>query len=390
MTKYNFDQVIDRKSTHALKVDVLKERFGNEDLIPLWVADMDFMCAPEITDAIIERAKHGIFGYTCATDGYYNSIINWVKNNHNWSVDKTWINFIPGIVKGIAFVIDTFTTENDAIIIQPPVYNPFFSVPTQLKRKIVTNNLVLDKGKYKMNLDDLKNKITPATKILILSNPHNPGGRVWSKRELFDLAEICYDNNVLVIADEIHCDLTFNEHKHIPFASVSEKAKQNSITFMAPSKTFNIAGIVSSFSIIPNNELRNKFQEYLTARELSDGHIFAYVATQAAYEKGTDWLKAVKGYLWQNILFVDNYIKENIPQIKVNIPEASFLVWLDCRDLHLSQEELVSLFVNDAHLALNNGITYGEAGKGYMRLNVGSAQSVIAKALENLKNAINK
>lgn len=390
MGKYNFDQILDRKGTYALKTDALKDRFGSEDIIPLWVADMDFLSPPVITDAIIERAKHGVFGYTCPSQGYFTSIINWVKNQHDWKISQEWLSFIPGIVKGIAFVIDCFTKSNDKILIQPPVYHPFRIIPTLHNRTIVNNPLILDAGQYRMDLGDLKQKIDPSCKVLILCNPHNPGGRVWTKQELTDLAEICYNNNILVISDEIHSDLVYPEspNKHIPFASVSEKAAQNSITFMAPSKTFNIAGIVSSFAVVPNNDLREKFFGYLRSSELSEGHIFAYLAAQVAYEKCEDWLQEAKDYLWENVQFVDRYLKENIPQIKAIIPEASFLVWLDCRELNLSQKELTALFINDAKLALNDGVMFGKEGEGFMRMNIGSPRSVIEKALNNLKKAI--
>ena len=388
MGKYNFDQVIDRRGTNALKTDVLKERYGSEDLIPLWVADMDFLSPPAVTEAIIERAKHGLFGYTCPSQEYYNSIINWVKRSHDWTLDQQWITFIPGIVKGIAFVIDCFSTKEDRVIIQPPVYHPFRIIPGLHQRKVVDNPLVLEAGQYKMDLSDLKKRIDTSSQILILCNPHNPGGRVWTKEELADLAEICYDNGILVISDEIHSDMAFENNKHVPFASVSEKAAQNSITFMAPSKTFNIAGIVSSYSIIPNEKIRTQFNNYLKSSELEEGHIFAYLAAQAAYEKGEEWLTEAKDYIWGNIQFVDQFLKANIPQIKAMIPEASFLIWLDCTELNLTQKDLVSLFVKDAKLALNDGTMFGKGGEGFMRLNVGSPRSVIEKALNNLKAAI--
>lgn len=388
MNKYNFDEVINRKGTNSIKTDVLEERYGRSDLIPLWVADMDFMSPIEISEAIIDRANHRIFGYTYASQDYYDSIINWIGKHHSWNIQQDWLSFIPGIVKGIAFAVDCFTSENDKIIIQPPVYHPFRIIPTLHNRTIVDNQLVLVNEKYQMNFDDLKKKIDSKCKILILCNPHNPGGRVWSKDELIELAEICYENNILVISDEIHSDLAFEGHSHIPFASVSEKAAMNSITFMAPSKTFNIAGIVSSYSIIPNNKIRDKFHRFLHSSELDEGHIFAYLATQAAYEKGGNWLKEVKEYIWQNILFTDRFLRENIPSITAMIPEASFLLWLDCKKLDLNQKELVSLFVNDAKLALNDGAMFGPGGEGYMRLNVGSPRSIIEQALNNLKKAI--
>lgn len=390
MSKYNFDQIIDRKGTNALKTDALKERYGNENLIPLWVADMDFLSPPEITEAIIERAKHGLFGYTRPSLEYYDSIINWVGTQHKWKIDQSWLCYIPGVVKGIAFVLDCFTSSKDKVIIQPPVYHPFRIIPTLHNREVVNNPLVFEDNQYKMDLDHLKSIITPDCKVLILCNPHNPAGRVWNKEELIELAEICYEHNILVISDEIHSDLALYNHNHIPFASVSDKAANNSITFMAPSKTFNIAGLVSSFSIVENKELREKFYTYLESSELNEADIFAYTATQAAYEKGGEWLSELKEYIEGNIEFVDTYLKENIPQIKTIIPQASFLVWLDCRELKLSQSDLVSLFVDKAALALNDGAMFGKEGTGYMRLNIGSPRSVLIEALNNLKKAIER
>lgn len=388
MSKYNFDEIIERRGTGAIKVDALEERYGNADLIPMWVADMDFKSPPAIAEAIIDRAKHGIFGYTKPGQAYYNSIINWVGGYHDWKVKQEWISFIPGIVKGIAFAVDCFTDKGDEIIIQPPVYHPFRIVPTLHHRTVVGNPLILNSGQYQMDLEGLKSLISPSSKMLILCNPHNPGGRVWTRQELIDIADICYDRNVLVISDEIHSDLAFAPNKHIPFASVSEKAAQNSITFMAPSKTFNIAGIVSSYSIIPNDKLREKFHTFLASSELESGHIFAYLAAQTAYNEGKEWLEEVKDYLWRNIEFVDNYLKTNIPQVKAMLPEASFLIWLDCRELNISQEELVSLFVNDAKLALNDGAIFGAGGEGFMRLNIGTPKSNIKKAMDCLQKAI--
>ncbi|NDW09199.1 MalY/PatB family protein [Dysgonomonas sp. 520] len=390
MNSFNFNEIIDRKGTNAIKTDALKERFGRDDLIPMWVADMDFASPPTVTQAIIERAKHGLFGYTFEGDEYYNAIINWTKNQHNWTIEKDWISFIPGIVKGIAFVLDCFTSKEDKVVIQPPVYHPFRIIPELHRREVVDNPLKLEAGQYRMDLENLKQVISPDCKVLILCNPHNPGGRVWTKQELSDIAEICYDNNILVISDEIHADLALQNHKHIPFASVSEKAAMNSITLMAPSKTFNIAGIVSSFSVIPNKDLREKFHAYLTKSELNHGDLFAYLAAQVAYETGEEWLKEAKEYLWQNICYVDDYLKKNIPQIKAIIPEASFLIWLDCKALNLSQEDLVSLFVNDAKLALNDGSMFGKEGEGFMRMNIGTPRSVIERAMDNLFKAVNK
>lgn len=389
MAVYNFDEIIDRNGTNCLKVDALQERYGSSDLIPLWVADMDFKAPPAVIDAIIKRAQHGIFGYTRPSQEYHDSIRNWLDKHHDWQIKQEWTSFIPGIVKGIGFVVSCFTDRNDKIIIQPPVYHPFRIIPTLQHRKVIDNELILKENRYYMDLEGLKKKIALGAKFLILCNPHNPGGRVWTKQELIDLAEICYDNNVLVISDEIHADLAHKGHKHIPFATVSDKAAMNSITFMAPSKTFNIAGIVSSFSVIPNQKIRDKFHAYLESFELEEGYIFAYTATQAAYQHGEEWLVQAKEYIWGNIQFVDNYLKENIPQIKAMIPDASYLIWLDCRDLNLSQLQLEDLFVNKAKLALNTGTMFGKGGEGFMRLNVGSPRSILAKALAQLKDAVN-
>ncbi|MDR0824919.1 MAG: PatB family C-S lyase [Prevotella sp.] len=388
MSKYNFDEIIERKGTNALKTDALAKRYGNPDLIPLWVADMDFKSPAAITEAIIERAKHGIFGYTEPGQKYFDAIINWVDRQHNWNIQQEWITFVPGIVKGIAFVIDCFSSTEHQVIIQPPVYHPFRIVPTLHHRIVNDNPLKLEAGQYKMDLEGLKKLINPACRILILCNPHNPGGRVWTRRELSDIADICHEHNILVISDEIHSDLAFAPHKHVPFASVSEKAAMNSITFMAPSKTFNIAGVVSSYSIISNKELRDKFNCYLASSELDEGHIFAYLAAQAAYDHGDEWLIEAKDYIRENIHFADEYLKANIPQIKAMIPEASFLIWLDCRELNLSQKELVSLFVDDAKLALNDGAMFGAGGEGFMRMNVGTPLANIQRALDNLKKAV--
>ena len=385
---YDFDQVIDRKNTNSIKVDSLQEVFGRDNLIPLWVADMDFLSPPEITEAMKQRVEHGVFGYVKPDEAYYSSIINWLKNKHDWSVDKEEISFIPGVVKGFAFAIDEFTNADDKVIIQPPVYPPFKGTTKGLNRKCINNPLIFENGQYRMDFDNLREIAKSGCKILILCNPHNPAGRVWTKEVLSELAEICFDNAILVISDEIHSDLALPGFKHTPFAKVSDKAAQNSITLMAPSKTFNIAGIVSSFAVVENKEIRKRYFNYLDARQLGEGTIFGYIATQYAYEYGEEWLSQAIAYIQKNIEYVDSYLKEYIPQIKAIIPEASFLIWLDCKDLNLNQNELESLFIEKAGLALNSGTMFGKEGQGFMRLNVGCPQSTLEKALDNLKKAV--
>ena len=388
MKKYDFDEIIDRKGTFAVKTDALKSKYGREDLIALWVADMDFRCGDFIIDALQERVRKGIFGYTCASDGYFESIAGWLKRQHQWEIKREWLSYIPGIVKGIAFCVTQFTNPGDKVIIQPPVYHPFRLVPQYHSRQVVNNPLIEEYGKYRMDLDGLKKIIDKDCKMLLLCNPHNPAGIIWDKETLRELARICAGNNILVIADEIHADMGLFGHRHLPFATISQEAAGNSITFMAPSKTFNIAGIVSSYSIIPNPQIRESFYRYLHAGELDEGTVFAYVATEAAYKNGADWMRQMLDYVEENVLFVDRYLKANIPQIKVIIPEASFLVWLDCRETGLNQRELVSLFVDKAHLALNDGEMFGEGGTGFMRLNIGCSRIVLERALGQLKEAV--
>ncbi|MEA4916047.1 PatB family C-S lyase [Proteiniphilum sp.] len=387
--QYNFDEIVDRSGSNAVKLERLKPVFGQEDLIPLWVADMDFKSPPAIVEALKQRVEHGVFGYTLPSEEYTSSIVNWLARRHHWQVKGDHINFVPGVVKGFAFAIDEFTAKGDKIIIQPPVYHPFRIVTESLGREVVNNPLILEEGQYKMDFEGLRRIVSDNDcKMLILCNPHNPGGRTWSPAELNELADICYGNNILVVSDEIHADMALSGHQHTPFASVSAKAEEISLTLMAPSKTFNIAGIVSSFAVILNKKIRERYLAYLEPRELQQGTIFAFTATRAAYDECEEWLDQMLAYVQANIDFVDNYLKENIPEIKTILPEASFLVWLDCRTLDLPQRELVKLFIEKAHLALNDGAMFGLGGEGFMRLNAGCPRSTLEKGLINLKKAI--
>ncbi len=392
MGKYNFDEIIDRHGTGALKVDVLKERYGESDLIPLWVADMDFLTPPFITEALRKRIAHSLFGYTVLPEGYWETVGKWIDSHHGWKTNPEWYAFIPGIVKGIGMVINVFTKEDEKVIIQPPVYHPFRLTPQGNHREVVYNPLIeTEDHTYKMDFDNLAQVADEKCKVLVLANPHNPGGIVWDKETLEKLADFCYDHHILVISDEIHCDMALYGHKHIPFASVSEKAAHCSITFGAPSKTFNIAGIVSSYAIVPDKEIRHKFFDWLKANELDDPHLFAPIATMAAFsEEGEEWRKEMLAYIEGNVDFVAEYLRTHIPAIKAWKPQASFLMWLDCRDLNLSHEDLVRLFVNEAKLALNDGAMFGIGGTGFMRLNVASPRAVLEKALAQLKAAVDK
>lgn len=391
MIKYDFDKVTDRHGTGALKLDVLQERYGRSDLLPLWVADMDFETPHFITDALKKRLEHSLFGYTVIPKDFWPTVIEWIHDHHQWDVKREWMAFIPGIVKGIGMVINVFVKDDEKVIIQPPVYHPFRLTPQGNGREVVYNPLKENAdGSYSMDFDNLEKVADDKCRVLIMSNPHNPGGIVWDKKTLTRLADFCYDHHILVISDEIHCDMALYGHKHIPFASVSEKAAHCSITFGAPSKTFNIAGIVSSYAIVPDARIRERFFKWLTANELDDPHLFAPIATIAAFKEGEEWRKQMLKYIEGNIDFVIDYLKKNIPSIKALRPQASFLVWLDCRDLRLSHDDLVHLFVDEAHLALNDGAMFGPGGEGFMRMNVASARSVLHTALEQLKAAITK
>ena len=387
--KYNFDEILDRKGSGSVKFDLLKKVFGREDLIPMWVADMDFRTPDFIVESLKNRIQHEILGYPVIPQGYYPSIVNWLKKRHGWEINSDVLSFTPGVVKGIAFAVLHFTKPGEKVIIQPPVYHPFRLVPQMQGRNLLLNPLKLDNGVYKMDLEHLRKNIDKDCKMLILCNPHNPIGITWDKETLKELAKICYENNILVVSDEIHSDMAIFGNKHIPFATVSDEAKENSITFMAPSKTFNMPGIVSSFAIIQNEKIRESFFNFLIACELNSAHIFAPIAAQAAYENGDEWLSQMLQYIENNILLVDEYLKKNIPEIKAFIPQASFLIWLDCRALNWSQKALADLFINKAKLALNSGDMFGDEGIGFMRMNIGCPLQTIETALENLKKALN-
>ena len=387
--KYDFDRIIDRSGTNALKYSVLKERYGRDDLLPLWVADMDFETPDFITDALRKRLDHSLFGYTSVPAELWDTIAKWVEDHHAWKVKKEWITYIPGVMKGVGAAINVFVRPDEKIIIQPPVYYPFRLVPQGNGREVVYNPLKRVEGcSYEMDFDNLAKVADDKCRLLILSNPHNPAGICWSRETLERLADFCYDRGIIVISDEIHSDLALFGNRHIPFATVSDKAAGISITFGAPSKTFNTAGIVNSYAIVPDDTLRRRFYKWLDANELSEPNIFSIIAIIAAFSKGEEWRRQLLSYIEDNIRFVEDYLKENIPCIKAVRPQASFLVWLDCRKLGLDHKGLIDLFVNRARLALNDGEMFGQGGQGYMRLNVGAPRALVKQALDRLLLAV--
>ncbi len=385
--KYDFDEIIERRGTHSIKFDSMQELWGRNDLIPMWVADMDFRTPSFIVEAIKKRMEHEIFGYTKPSDEYFNSIIRWVDKRYGMKVCKEEIQYIAGIVPGIHHAVCALSEKGDKIMIQPPVYHPFKQVIEGTGRSVVQSPLILRDGRYYMDFDSMRKQIQ-GCKLYILCNPHNPGGVVWSREELKTVADICKESGVMVISDEIHADMTFLPHKHLPFAMVNDWTHENTVTFMAPSKVFNMPGIIASHAIVFNNDLRERFYSYLEQNDLIMGNAFAYPAVEAAYTQGEDWLKQMLDYVYENIRLVDTSLKQKMPKIKAILPEASFLIFLDCRELgYETQEQLVDFFVNKARLGLNDGAMFGKEGTGFMRLNVATPRSIVAEAMKRLEDA---
>lgn len=388
MARYNFNEIIERKGSGAIKTDLLEERFGRDDLIAAWVADMDFATPPFIMDALRKRLEHPILGYTAEPQDYLQSIIDWEKMLHGWEIKPEWLSYIPGIVKGIGMVINVFTKPGDNVVIMPPVYHPFRITAEENDRKVVNVPLIeTPDGKYQMDFAALEN-LSGEGGVLLLSNPHNPGGRMWTREELKRLADICKRKHLLVVSDEIHADMALWGNTHIPFATVSEEAASNSITFCAPSKTFNIPGIVSSFSVVPDEKIRERFYGWLLANEFNDAPLLSHIATMAAYREGEEWRREMLEYVEKNIKLTEQFCEKYLPGIVARRPDASFLVWLDCRGLGLGHDELVDLFVNKARLALNDGEMFGKEGHGMMRLNVATPKKNLELILSRLKDAV--
>ena len=384
---YNFDEVVCRKHTDALKLEALAPRWGRTDLLPMWVADMDFKTPPFIVEVMKKRMECEVFGYTVKPESWYEAIISWQKRRHKWTITKEMISFVPGVVPALAMAVQAFTQRGEKVMIQQPVYNPFAQVIRNNHRELVNCPLELKDGQYYINFKLFEKKIK-GCKLFLFCHPHNPGGRVWTREELEKIATICAQNNVIIVADEIHADLTLLPYEHIPFASVSEEAKQNSVVFASPSKAFNMAGLATSYAVIANPTLRRRFESYVEGNELAGGNVFAFNTVVAAYNKGEEWLQQMLTYVQGNIDEVVSYIKENIPQLKVIAPQASYLVFIDFSALQLNQKDIVALCTNRAHLALNDGSIYGEEGNGYMRINLACPRSVVRQALAQLKDAI--
>ncbi|MCT4621715.1 MAG: pyridoxal phosphate-dependent aminotransferase [Marinisporobacter sp.] len=389
--QYNFDAIINRENNFSAKYDELGKKFGRDDLTALWVADMDFMSAKPIIDAIKDRAEQGIYGYTSRPDSYYEAFCEWYRKRHGFNIKKEWIIHSPAVVSSLSLIVREVTQPGDKIIIQTPVYHPFFEVVEKNNRELVKNPLKKVNGTYVMDYEDLEKKvIDEKVKFLILCNPHNPGGRVWTKEELIRLGEICIKNNVKVISDEIHGELVFGGKRYTPFASISEEFCNHSITCLSATKTFNIAGLQASFVVIPNKFEYDKIDEILGILDIRRNNCFSLVAVEAAYKYGEEWLEQLLDYIEKNIEYVINYCKERIPKIKINKPDGTYLLWLDCKELGMEDDELSSFFINQAKVALNSGIGFGDDGKDYMRMNVACSRSILEEALKKIEGAVNK
>ena len=387
--KYNFDERVERRDTNSIKWDTAERSYGDKDIIPLWIADMDFKVPQEIVDAIKKRADHGVFGYTRRSPESYASVIGWMKRRYNWEIEREWIKFAPGVVPGLNIVVQAYTKPGDEIIIQTPVYHPFYSIVKNNGCQIVENPLKCVKGKYEMDFENLKKIITKKTRMIILCSPHNPVGRVWTKEELIQLGNIAIENNILVVVDEIHGDLVYKPNVHTVFASISEEFADNSIICTAPNKTFNIAALKTANIIIKNKTLRNQYALQFEKSFIEGPTVLGDVAQTTAYTHCDQWYEEMMKYVTDNLEFTLNFFKTRIPKIKIARPEGTYLLWLDCSGLHMNNEDLNNFFIKKCKVWFNNGATFGKAGDNFVRLNIATSRSVLQEAYERIEREVN-
>ena len=389
--KYDFNKIINRNNTRSLKYDFAKERNMPEDLLPLWVADMDFQTSPEIIEALNKAVSHGIYGYSEGKEEYFDAVYNWYNDNFNWQVKKEWLIKTPGVVFAIVLAINALTNEGGSVLIQNPVYYPFTEVIIDNNRKLVNNSLVRNGKKYEIDFEDFEKKIKENNvKLFILCSPHNPVGRVWKKWELEKIGDICLKHNVKIVSDEIHSDFVYPENKHIVFSSLDEKYQNITITCTAPTKTFNLAGLQISNIFIPNLEIRKKVLKQLDRVGYSQVNLMGLVACEAAYKYGRQWLNELKEYLLDNLNFLRDYLETNIPQIKLIEPEGTYLIWLDCSALGFEDKELEKFIVEKAKLWLDSGYIFAKEGEGFQTINIACPRETLKKALEQLKEAVDE
>ena len=387
--KFNFDKIIDRTNNFSAKWSEMNKNFGTNNLLPMWVADMDFLTAPCVMEALKDRLEQGIFGYTTRPSSYNESIVNWLDNRFSWKINQEWLMFSPAVITSISLLIQNLTQKNDKIMIQEPVYSPFHSIVESNERSLVISPLVkLDDGSYVMDYEDIEAKIKDV-KVFILCNPHNPVGRVWTREELTRLGEICLKHNVLVISDEIHSDIILKNHRHTPFASISKEFRENTITCMAPTKTFNLAGLQSSFLVISNPYYYEVMDKAFSILDIKRNNAFSLVATEAAYNYGEDWLYELIKYIEDNVDFAIDYIKNHMPQLKVKKPEGTYLLWVDFSNLNVDKKDLKNALINKGRIALSDGSSFGIGGDGYYRINLACPRSMVLEGLKRIEFAIN-
>ena len=383
-----FNEKINRLETASVKWEMVKDVFGAEDLWPMWVADMDFKPPQAVIDALRNRAEHGVFGYTFVPTSAMDAIEKWLKKRHGWQIHTSWLEFCSGVVQGISTAINALTKEGDKVLVQSPVYTPFFDMIAKNNRVVVNAQLELVEGRYEIDFSRLEEALKEGCKLFILCNPHNPAGRVWAEEELLRIGELCEQYDCLILSDEIHSDLIYKNDKHIPIASLSEELANRTVTFIAPSKTFNLAGLHTSVAIIKKEELRTKFHEQLTRQGFFSLNTFGIIGMEAAYLEGESWLEELLDYLEDNMNVVAGYLAEHLPEIHLVEPEGTYLLWLDCRELGLSDEELRIRLIEKGKLALEPGTKYGPGGEGFVRMNIACPREMLQEGLDRLKIAL--
>ena len=384
-----FDEIIDRRNTGSLKYDFAVKRGKPADVLPLWVADMDFRVPPCVTRALEERIRHGIYGYSEPSEAYFTALEKWFSSRHGWQIRPEWLIKTPGVVFALCAAVRALTQKGDAVLIQQPVYYPFTESIVDNGRKLVVNELVRSGGKYSVDFEDFERKITENdVRLFILCSPHNPVGRVWTREELTRMGEICRKHRVFVVSDEIHADFTYPGHRHIVFASLGPEFAQNSMICTAPTKTFNLAGLQISNIFIPNQEVRRKIRREIGRAGYSQANVMGLIACRAAYEEGAQWLDALKEYLTENLSFVRGFLRERLPEIRLTEPEGTYLIWLDCSALGLSDRELDRLMTEKAKLWLDAGPVFGQGGSGFQRINIACPRSILEEAFRRLEAAV--
>lgn len=385
--KYDFDQVVDRSKNRSAKYDERKKKFGREDVIPLWVADMDFKTAQPVIDAVKARAEEGIWGYTSRPDSYFEAVCSWQKRRNGWEIDRSMLSFSVGVVPSLSSMVFVFTEPGDKVLIQTPVYSEFYDVTESWGREVIENPMVEKDGVWSVDFEDFEKKAKEA-RMFFLCSPHNPLGIVWTREELTRMCKICIANDVLIVSDEIHSDLIFHGKKHIPTATLSPEIAAHVITCISGTKTFNLAGLQASAVVFPNADLKARFDKFWFNLDIHRNNAFSSVAVETAFNEGEEWLEQLLAYIDGNFELIRSYCEENIPQIRPNVPDATYLVWLDCRGLGMENEELRRFMIEKAGLGLNEGWSFGRSLSGYMRLNAACPRSILEKALKQLKEAV--